>query len=403
MKLKINLSKFNGIGLHTLAIGSYFILLPLDCINIGSLGSVLKLLAIIPLGILIFKQPIQDIKVHLNKLSISIAIIILSMIVCNSFSVIFERSTFELISFLSNVLFIFILGATIKYTEKEQDFLYIAYVFGGLVLLIMYCLYGNFEFEGRLSIFVDASADRASQDQNYVNGYMLPFYCFCLNDFLRRKTKLPLFSSLSLFAVMLLTGSRGSLIAYLSVSIYLICCNAKNILKLLASMIILSITLFSAYLIYDQFANSSKFVVFDRFTYQFISGHGTTGRFDLWNDSLLFMSESSLFRLLVGYGLRASTVITHAHNVAHNLFIEFFVSAGIIGLLSIINIFYQCYKKINYIENNTIMAAFLGFLVMSMSLSIVNYKPLWSLILIVMILQKRNIKQKINIERRNSI
>ena len=118
----------NRIGPVAYGLAFYFLLSVLDTLNIAAVGSFLKILALVPLGMMLFQM--RDLRLKLHSLfTLLIAFWLLAMV--SLFHTISFDKTFAVDTTLTlNIVLILALGVMVPYNREELDLLQKAMLWG---------------------------------------------------------------------------------------------------------------------------------------------------------------------------------------------------------------------------------------------------------------------------------
>lgn len=381
----INSTVYNNNNFIVYMLIIYFLAVPLSTVPIfDKFGSILRLLALLPIVAIILKR---GFKYRLTKLSILQLIYSLFLL----FSVIYSidvKST--IVRFNTNILFFILLFMTSSINFKKFDIVRLknALIWSSRIMCFIVLLFGSSSIEsfGRVVL----TSGLVKEDPNYINGYLLFGVINSLEILLNKNSiRLKIFALLELFIyfyVSFLTGSRGGLLAIVaSFAIYFLIyiINSKRIRYYLRSLIFLSITLLLIYLIISLLPND----LLSRFEISNIIQGRASKRFDIWENSFYIFKYSNTFNKLFGFG--AGTIQTifgsliNLKVVAHNIFIEQLLEVGIFGLLLYMLFIFHTVKKSVKEQDYFSTAVIIGFIVLSLSTSLYGFKPYWNAIIFV--------------------
>lgn len=367
----------------------YFLMMPFDSFPVFGMGSLLKIIILLPIIGIFFVH--KNTKLKLNKLVLVFILYVAANFVTCFYSVNIEASFSQIKRLLLNAIVILSVGGVyVNYKAHEVKCLIKALVTGGILTAILTLLFSDISHGGRLTLSING----AIQDQNYLNGYMLFAFAFFMNKVVSEKKILYFIPSLLLLFFTLMTGSRGALLAFAVVVLMIFLINTFASPKIKIGIIITAIILGAIVLVgYQDFLSLLPEEIAVRFTADYIANYKGTNRSDLWIEILKIFKEGSLGRQLLGYGYgTVPSVNTFNHLVAHNLWIEHLISGGVIGviIMSLMHITFllEAWKN----KNAVIFASYAGYLTMCMTLSLTNYKPLWNAIMMIMILHNVNNK-----------
>lgn len=186
----------------------YFVMMPFDSFPMFGMGSLLKLVAFLPLiAILILHK---SSKIRINRLTMIFILYVFANAITCMYSVNSAASLSELKRLILNSVVIITVGGMYNhYNVNELKYLIKALTLGGIATVVMTLLFSDTSTAGRLTLSVNG----AQQDQNYINGYMYFAFAFFVNKIVDEKKVLYLFPAIVLMFFTLLTGSRGATLA----------------------------------------------------------------------------------------------------------------------------------------------------------------------------------------------
>lgn len=376
----------NRIRPVTYGLALYFLLMATDCFPLGAVGSLLKIIALIPLGLSLLE--IRKMHVRFNLLII-FQFLFWLLAVTSLFYSVFQSKTISSVATLTlNLALVFALGSMHSYSEEETKFLYRAVLYGSWMTVILMLIFSNISHDGRLTLQLGEGA----QDQNYINGYILfAFSHHCKVAFLDRKGR-HLIAVAFLSVIVMLTGSRGAFLAYVAVAMVHLVLMTIHTRRPFRNLLIFLIVMFSAMTFFEVILNQIPAEVAERFSWDYITETGTTGRTRIWRDLWNHFSDDSILRMLFGHGYGTTTVVSQLNKVAHNLYLDNLITLGIVGLIlqciTQICVFRELFRR----KETVLIAAYVGFLVMCLSLSLTAYKPMWNIMLLTLIIRYREPK-----------
>lgn len=363
-------------------IGIYFFSLVVGAINIGAFGSLLKLIAIVPIFIWILEKH----SFYINKELITFCL----FFCCCMFSYIWSIDrNITLSRIISQLTFLILIIAVsgYKYTDDELLYLKKSLVWSSRITALVVLMTGNY-LEGRIYL-----SGIINEDPNYLCAYFLFGIVFAITTILSDsniRKKIFYFIELGIYIYIAIgTGSRGGVLAILASSILaFFLYKSKNkysfndIYKkaIFIIILILGIVWISNYIDLD---------ILNRFSEKTLSSSNGTGRFDLWNNAIDAFKNSNIYRTILGYGTGSAIAITYIfpfkrHNVFHNMFVEVLLELGILGecvyLLHISSFFQSSVKQKNYF----CISIMIGMIILSLSTSIYAFKPYWNIMLFIL-------------------
>ncbi len=369
--------KKNKVGLYVKLLGLYFICLVLGALNIGAIGSLLKIIALLPIFVWLFNSHSTN-YCNITKRTLFFVIwCVLSVI----WSIDFMESVSRSITQITFLIMI-ISSASYKYTEVEIDYLKKCLVWSSRItaivtLLFAQHLYGRIFLKGIIR-----------EDPNYLCAYFMFAIAYSFQRIIicnELKNKIASGCELIIYIyIILATGSRGGLLAVISMcSIIILLKNREEEKKYLWKRLVIIIFLFGGYYFTIGYLDSSTI---SRFSLEAIKESNGTGRYDLWSDALNAFGNSNLLRKIFGYGTGSTIEITYLfpfrdHNVIHNIFIENLIEIGITGLIIYIYHVITFWIDSIRIKDVYIFSILVGMLVLSLSTSIYAFKPYWNIMI----------------------
>lgn len=377
---QIGRKTFQSNGIMTCCISLYFIMLPFGAVSLGKEGSVLKFIAVLPcfFFLLIYQR------IVLSKIVILQFFLIIKYIVdlCYTIEV---NSSIQVIK--TNILFLVLLVATgcANFDHSELKVIRNSLVWASRITCIFLIFFGSFK-ENRYLL-----SGVITEDPNYLNGYFL-FGLVHAVQALRsddhKKIKILSLLEISIyFSASILTGSRGGLLS-LIVSVFLMVVLGSNTRNRgnRKKIIIFLLLMFIFLCLLEIIPESST----SRFYLSTVMSTGGTHRFEIWKKSLEIFIESNVFREIFGYGCGTirSIYLTHQYMdvVSHNVFIQQILEGGIISFTLYSLIICCCLNYLIQKKDWMLFSCFIGFIVLSLSTSIMTFKPYWNAILIVNLL-----------------
>lgn len=350
-----------------------------DVFQIGQSGTLLKYYAILLIIIAVFCLKIQN--VTIDKLFLCEFCFLFLCLFSVFYSINFSASLSTFITLMLNFGMI-IICKTVPCSDDELKFLKKALFVGSFVVIITTFMLCDYSDNGRLTISILGYV----ADQNYLNGYALFAFGMIVYSLITYKKHrlVKLIGCLGVIYFTLMTGSRGALLAEIGVFFAVILINAvrsKKSIKFIATGIILSLLFLMVFSFLLSYVSQE---VAERFSFAFIQEQGTSSRMEIWTALLERFFGDNPLSIMFGHGIGTSAYYnTFDFHVAHNAFIDILIGTGIIGLLTYIAIFLLMLKKAWISENFSMFAILIGFIVLSMSLSLITYKPIFNCFLFI--------------------
>lgn len=383
--MRISFSQDRKISQFTRWVGVYFLCLILGALNLGSVGSLLKILAIIPVAIWLFKN-------HTIKMNYLLWNAIPFVIICAAsyfWTIDLEQTSDRAVTQLLFLILILAVSGY-KYNSHEIEYLKKCLIWASRISAILVLISADY-LVGRiyLNSFVQ-------EDPNYLCAYFMFAIVFNTTVLLSKSSdiKRKMLNGLELLLYMyivLATGSRGGLFAVLvSISLVVLFYREKNqhVANSIRKRLFFVIVVFVAYFASTYFVSQD---VMARFTLEAISSSNGTGRFELWQDAIAAFMHSSFSRQLFGYGSGSIISVTylfpfHRHNVLHNIFVENLIEIGVIGALFYIAHVFSFLRKCVAKRDVYALSVLVGMVVLSLSTSLYAFKPYWNIMIFVLCL-----------------
>ncbi len=367
----------------------YFLVSGMDSFQIGTIGSLLKIVALLPLALAVL-----DIQRWRLRFSLTMVAQLLFWLL-TVFSILYSvdpSKTFSSVKALTlNLALVFCLGIMERYSERELQLMQRALLAGGWVTILLMLLFSDISLHGRLTLLLGGQ----TQDQNYINGYFIYTFSYHCTKMLLEKKNTHIVPTVMILSIVLLTGSRGALLAFMIVIFVHVCIMFANSKHKVRNILLVALLMALLLVIFDLILAQMPENVAQRYSWDYIAEKGTTGRTRIWKFLLNHYSQDDLFRMLFGHGY-GTTILINTINarVAHNLYLDNLITLGIGGMLlqlviqgSVVRILYKH-------KAYPLFGAYMGMIGMCLSLSLVAYKPLWNVMLLALAI-------KINSQSRN--
>lgn len=373
------LSFFNGCSRNGLIFGFYFLLLSFDFVAIASGVSVGRLAAFITIALCLFEAPRWRLRTDCIGALVSA---FLFVCICSLFSIPVGFSEFN--SYFTVFLNILLVAIACAVTFTADDILLwkrclvVAAILLGVLAIVSPGQVGSQWVSGRVVPNVMGS----QQDPNEFCGYyLLPIASMTYFGIQRRN---PAFIAMLVFFfyTVLMTGSRGGLMAVGVSFIVALASAVRNdkhrILICLAAICALLILSLNFEFILRLFP--------DAISSRFLSGKADMGtaesRMAIWSQLISAYFDSNVLQQLFGHGFGTTTLANSAHLVAHNVYIELLYDVGILGFLSFAGMLITACLCAARRRDYVVLAALLGEAVLIASLSSFWSKTLWGLLIL---------------------
>lgn len=382
------------IRIGTLLLFIYFVLAPLDFIPILHGISVSKIIIFIPLFGTLFC--LKNMRLYLDKFSIILILYILLLLGNSLYSVDVYLSINRSITIGLNLGVVIFLSMQ-NYDNLEIDVLKKGIVFSGWLTIILMIFYsGNNLFGGRASITINGT----SQDPNYLNGFLIFAIIYYLDDYMKKNNIISFIKMFVFLIFILLTGSRGGTLSIICSILFYIFLKMKDIKFTISSLIILLGLIFAMILVFNITLSFLPDTISRRYNPSYTINDNGAHRIDIWISIFENYKNASLFNKIFGSGAGTIKYFTYSGNVAHNIWIEALMEVGVIGLFVLFLLYYTYFQKSCKMKEYVLASSFFGYIVMGMSLSLYSYKPIWNIILLILIV-KNNKKKSQNSVRQN--
>ena len=356
-------------------------MIPLDTFKIVDGITLLKIASIIPIIISPFYINLHNINISKIKKNGSIFLVIFLFL--SAFQLFFSPYTAEIVNkletLLVHLLFIIIMSV-IDFDDEEVQFLKKCFCSMSIMAVAMIPFF-KYDFEGRLTLSFFGSMEDPNQFGGYLAPGLLYYFKKTFDEKKVSKKIISLIISITLLFVAFLTGSRGALLAIIisCATLYLISNKKNHLGKRAASLIMVSVLIIIVVSLINSFMDVD---IIERFTVNDVAKSGGTGRMQIWEFYMDYYKNSNLVQKMFGHGLGSLSAI---YRVAHNTWIDVLIGNGLIGLLLFITFFSK--NLINTIKrkDELLIAQIVAIVVLTMSLSLLSYKPIWALFALISI------------------
>ena len=382
MKTVVNdLKAKERVSFFTKCLCLYFMLMLCDIFNIGGAGTLLKFYALFL--VLMALCYIPKITFVLDRTFVTQIAYLLVCLCSLLYSINYQNSLSDFLTILMNFGLV-ILCQSIHFSSYEIKVLEKSLVWGGILILGASLFFADYSVGDRLTIQILGD----SADQNDINGYLMFAVSYCTYRLINNSgSKFFDFTILFLsFLFVFATGSRGGLLSLTSVIFVLLFIKVKNKKRDVIKVVFLLIGLL---LIFQLILSFLPQEVAIRYSFTYIEENGTTSRFDIWDALLTRFFNDNAFSILFGKGVSTSSFYnTFDFHVAHNIFIEILIGTGFVGLIIYLVLIISLFKKAWKSQQYSLFAAFVGLMVMGMSLSLIKYKPIFNAFIMIEIAYK---------------
>lgn len=228
----------------------------------------------------------------------------------------------------------------------------------------------------------------SQQDPNEFCGYMLFAVSLLSYTAIKRQHWWNLALVAVIFYCVLLTGSRGGLIANAVAFVAAFCVGFKQTNRRMAWAVLAGVLMFAVVVNIDDVLASLPPSVAERFTGASMSGGTASFRTQAWKDVMMAYIASDPIRQLFGHGYGATTQVTFNGLVAHNSYVEVLYTFGLAGLACYLGSVSVVVVRALHASRMPLAIAILAFLALLMTLSAYPFKPFWAVIAIVLMARK---------------
>lgn len=366
--------------LYVLFLKIYLISLPLNSLVIGSIGSMLKIIAVFP--VLIAILGCRDYKLHLPLL------FQLGFTVFAGLSILWSVSSddsIERVNSYVQLLALLVSGECFKYSSKELQGIKDSLIWSSRLTALVVLFFADYS-HGRLWL-----SGVLNEDPNYICAYFAYGIANAMQQLTtqerKKRTSIAVIELVVYAYIVLGTGSRGGLIAILvGVAAYIMTYAHQSKGQFLKKTLIILLIIIIGVALLNILPDSLR----DRFTIEDVVESGGTGRIEIWKNAWHMHVNAPILRRFFGYGtatildcferFRYSTI-----KVAHNIFLETLVELGIVGFIlysaSIVSFTIRSFK----IEDKFSFSVISCMIALSLSTSIYTFKPYFNIMLYIIV------------------
>lgn len=374
----------NKISWTTKMLALYFALMPLDFVDLEGIGSVSKIVAILPI-ICFLLESRGRFSIRGNNTSKWLIAFTVWAVISMAFTININTTWKTVETLLLNVAMILVLADCKLYTKQEKEYLKKALVIGSIFAAVVALVLGlsgnNFYEAGRYTL----TLGDVSQDPNMFCGFLLFGFTFFFSNGFIEKPVLNFSLAFLFIGVSLVSGSRGGFLAFIVCAFAVFALSGKEesksklFLMALAGIVIGILFLRFALPLIDP-------DLLSRFSINYIRLNGTTNRFKIWESLFNSYHHADILRKIIGHGYGTCPMLSYdGMHAAHNVYIDNLLTIGIIGVF--LQIGFQISGLKTAMKNHSYYYASLlwGMICMCMSLSLLSYKPLWAVIMMIII------------------
>ena len=359
----------------------YFLLLPLGTVNIGSVGSLLKVVGILPVIVFIFER-CPKIRVF-SSLRGEFAFSLMAAI-SYLWSISRDSSWERIYSQLLFLLLLLPIGAY-TYTEEDIESMKKSLLWASRIVAVLTLTLG-ITAEGRLLL-----SGTFTEDPNLLSAYFGYGLAHCYIILLQRETRtnkkiLAIVEILLYFYVIILTGSRGGLLGVIAeFGILFLFYREEDDRSILLKKAAFVVLFFVGMIVV---LNAIPDSLLARYTLEDVLESRGTHRLDIWGRAFNIFRDTTTFRRWFGFGYNTTRAMFVSHGyptkVMHNVFIEYLMEIGIVGLIIYINSLYCFIKQSWKVRDFYSISIIFHMIVLSMSTNIIAFKPYWNILILSM-------------------
>lgn len=384
--------------LYIVTLCLYLISLPLGAINVGALGSVARFFAVLPIGFALLGGR----GAKLNKAILLQLLFVLFATISVAWSIALENSFSRVFSYI--LLFMLLLsGCMFDYSSYDLHKIKMSLIWSSRITAAVALLFGSY-MEQRL--FMEGIIQ---EDPNYLCAY----FAFGVIAALQRIMSVDKFSGkvwsaveLAIYLyVIVLTGSRGGLIAIMAGMLMCFLYTGKHSMRniVLKVSVMLALLLLLS-LVMNYIPEGLRI----RFTVENVVARGGSGRMKIWTSAWDLYTNSPIWRKLIGYGtatiVNCFTIYGYSvRNVAHNIFLETLVELGLIGFCIYTMTIVAFSKAARKNADKFSHAVLVCMIVLSMSVSLYTFKPYFHIMLYILIFHRTTVSERASSIKRNRI
>ena len=360
------------------AIALYFVLAGVDCFRIGSFGSLLKLIALIPL--LFAFLDLKNLRIQFSTLVVFQILFLMLAVVSLFYTVNVGKSITAVKTLVMNLALVFCLGVMEQYNQRELRFMQSALLSGGWVTILLMLVFSDYSTGGRLTLLLGSE----TQDPNYINAFFMYTFSWHCSRLLLDKRKAHIIPTAAILTIVLLTGSRGALLAFILVLFVHLCINFARTKHTFRNILLTVFLIGVLFAVFDFALSQMPENIAQRFSWDYIEEKGTTGRSRIWAYLLQHFSRDSIPRMLFGHGYGTTTLLNPYGKVAHNLYVDNLITIGLYGVMLQIAsqglVAWIFLKRKKY----ALFGTYIGLLCLCMTLSLTGHKLMTNMLLIAL-------------------
>jgi len=372
---------------HLLAV--YLFLTPLDFFPIFPEIGVQRIFAFLPLlGSLFY---VKSMRIYIDRYFFLPVIYTAFLIITSFYSFNVDETQQRILTTGTNIALILILSF-LDYNSQEIRYLKKMIVFSGWLALALLVYTSRDIVAGRVTVAIGGAAE----DYNNLVGYFIFTMIYYLDQLMNKK-KLKYFAYVSIFlSAIFITGSRGGLIAVFGAALFymLIWVRAQKLKYhvILRLILFISVLVLAVYFIFNMLPVElrERFIPTDG---RFIDG--ADNRFEIWDSILDSFAAFPLANQLFGMGVGTVRHFALEGQVGHNIWLDSLIETGLFGTVFLFVFYFSFFKKAYTLKNHVVASSFFGYMILAMSLSLYRYRPLWNILLLILIIKNHGITEDV--------
>ncbi len=347
--------------------------------SLGGLGSALRYLAIMPVAISLF---------GMKRMRFNAPLVFYALFVMFSFiTLLWAVDPNDSLSAVIGQVMLFALlssGAMFRYTEKDIEIFKRALAWSSRISAITLIMYGAI-VNGRLVL-----SGIITENPNHLCTYLAFGIMYALERLTAkgamRKKILPILELVLYFVLVLLTGSRGGLIAVVAgaISMLLLSKKESKVKTIYKLLIIVGVLVAFSFLL-----NQLPEVLRARFSVDEVIESGGTGRTEIWGWIIEAYNKSNILRQLFGYGAGAANGALRFCGFpavdSHNAFLHNLLTCGIVGMVLYSLAILGFLKKSLSFKSKFAFSVMLCIFVFTFGASAASLKPYFNVMLFIII------------------
>lgn len=366
----------NIIRLRVYVLGLYLLLLPIDATLGNIIGdiSIINYIEFFYIALRLTTMYKENMKIStLEKCKLPV-VYFLYFIFSISWSITNDLNSWYIYSLMGSYA-MFLFSAIDNYSIEEYRFLKKSVIYSGIVVIIITFFNIDIFSSNRFVLNVGRY-----MDPNYfATGFVL-ITSLLIDNILKKEYKeINMIILVCLMIIIIMTGSRGGLLANLAVIFSFLIVNKKDGFRKL--IVVLSGVLSFGAIFYFTREYIPSWVL-DRFVVNEMFSGGGSGRVYIWASNILYYKDLSLLRLIFGNGYSVFPYISMQtmgmYKVAHSIFVQSLLEGGMVGLLITIMLILAAMRNSLKSDNKYMFAALIGVTIGGITLDIHVSRFFWN-------------------------